>query len=237
MKVILIGYGKMGKAVEEAALERGHTIVAKLERHHVLSHEQVKAADVAIEFTNPESAFDNISMCLRHGLPVVSGSTGWLHRKAELDAYCTQRGGTYLQASNFSIGVHLFLKACQQAAALFNGHAEYKASITEVHHTEKKDMPSGTALLVQESIAQTYEAAASWHLTNHDATGTGLPITSHREVGVPGTHTLTFSSAIDDITITHQAHNRKGFAQGAVVAAEWIVGKKGVYTMTDVLGL
>lgn len=244
MNIFLIGYGKMGKAVQYHAELQGHTIIGHATEHEDLYTSLLDAktngADVVVEFTQPEAAFDNIKTCLKVGLPVVSGTTGWLHQKPELDRYCAEVGGTYLQASNFSIGVHLYLNMCQQAAMLMQNHPAYHASITESHHTEKKDMPSGTALLVQEATAQGLPMAAEWHLTNElveGEHGKGIGITSLREPGVPGTHTLLFSSPEDNISLVHHAHNRDGFAKGAVYAATWIVGKKGVFTMQQVLGL
>ena len=239
MKILLIGYGKMGKTIEQVATDAGHQVIGYADHHHPITVELMTEADVAIEFTQPEAAFDNILKCLQHQLPVVSGTTGWLARKPDLDRQCQDLGGTCLQASNFSIGVHLYLHIVRQASALLKEYPEYLASIDETHHTAKLDMPSGTALLVHQALATGNSRHQEWHLTNEtDSQVTGIvPITSFREEDVPGTHTLKFAGPIDEISISHIAHNRLGFATGAVRAAEWIIGRKGIFTMADVLGL
>ena len=244
MKLFLLGYGKMGQAVHHHAAQQGHEVVG----HCATSDEVLPAlaaavaadAQVVVEFTQPHAAFHNIKACLNHELPVVSGTTGWLEHKAELDAYCLEIGGAYIQASNFSVGVHLFLDICHHAAKLLGQYGNYSPRLLESHHTEKKDMPSGTALLVQQAVAAAIPDLEKWYLTNYvlsSIIGEGLPITSIREAGVPGTHTLSFGSAEDSIVITHEANNRDGFAKGALMAAEWIIGRRGIYTMQDVLGL
>lgn len=236
MKILLIGYGKMGKTIERIATSRGHEIVGRVDEDTPLTAEMAQSADIAIEFTRPEAATSNITWCIENGLPVVSGTTGWLENKPAIDQFCRQKDGSFLHASNFSIGVHLFLKATEQLTRLMNGHQDYKASIIEVHHTAKLDMPSGTALITKDAMAKADEAYRNWHLTNHGA-GAGLPITSIRQEDVPGTHTVRFENAIDSIELTHTANSREGFATGAVVAAEWLLTHPGVWGMEDVLAL
>ena len=237
MKIALIGYGKMGKAIEEIAVARGHSVVLKVTIDNLEDNtaEKIKQADVAIEFTGPESAFENVIRCLDAGVPVVSGSTGWLARLEEAREYCNRKGGAMLYASNFSVGVNIFFEVNKRLAALMAPHPGYEVQITEIHHTEKKDSPSGTAITLAEQIMEKISRKKEW--VNHISDNLGeLEILSERVDPAPGTHTVNYSSDIDTITITHTAHNRRGFASGAVLAAEFISGRKGIYRMRDVLG-
>ena len=237
MKIALIGYGKMGKAIEEIALSRGHEVVLKVSIDNLEDNtiEKIKAADVAIEFTGPDSAFDNVIRCLDAGVPVVSGSTGWLNRLGEARQYCGKKSGTMLYASNFSVGVNIFFEVNKRLAALMSSHAEYEIQIAEIHHTEKKDAPSGTAITLAEQVMEKIRRKKGW--VNHISDNLEeLEILSERIDPAPGTHTVAYHSDIDSISITHTAHNRRGFATGAVLAAEFIAGKKGTYQMSDVLG-
>lgn len=237
MKIALIGYGKMGKAIEEIAVTRGHQIVLKVSIDNLEDNsiEKIRQADVAIEFTGPESAFDNIIRCLDAGVPVVSGSTGWLRRLDEARDYSRQKNGTMLYASNFSVGVNIFFEINKRLAALMAPHPEYEVQVTEIHHTEKKDSPSGTAITLAEGILEKITRKKGW--VNHISDNLDeLEIISERVDPAPGTHSINYHSDIDTITITHTAHSRRGFATGAVLAAEFIAGKKGIYQMNDVLG-
>lgn len=237
MKIALIGYGKMGKAIEEIALSRGHSIVLKITSENMADNTvaRIKKADLAIEFTGPQSAYDNIIRCLEAGVPVVSGSTGWLGRLEEVKQYCQRLNGAFLYASNFSVGVNIFFEVNKRLAALMASRPDYDVRITEIHHTEKRDAPSGTAITLAEQILEKIKRKKGW--VNHISDNLDeLEIQSERKDPAPGTHTIEYSSAIDTITITHTAHNRRGFATGALLAAEFIAGKKGVYQMSDVLG-
>jgi 4-hydroxy-tetrahydrodipicolinate reductase len=238
MKIALIGYGKMGHAIEEIARQRGHEIVLTISIENIQDNtiDNIKKADVAIEFTGPEVAFGNITKCLDAGVPVVSGSTGWLQRFEEAKQYCQQRQGGLLYASNFSVGVNIFFAINKRLAELMAPHTEYNVSMTEVHHTQKKDAPSGTAITLAEGIMQVHPLKKTWVNAPSDKNDE-LAIISERVDPAPGTHIVTYSSAIDDIEIKHTAHTRKGFATGAVLAAEFLYGKKGVYGMSDVLGI
>jgi 4-hydroxy-tetrahydrodipicolinate reductase len=238
MKIALIGYGKMGHAIEEIALERGHEIVLKVSIENIEDNttENIQKADVAIEFTGPEIAFDNVIKCLDAGVPVVSGSTGWLERFSAAKQHCTAKKGALLYASNFSVGVNIFFALNKRLAELMAPHKEYNVSLTEVHHTQKKDAPSGTAITLAEGILEFNEQKNKW--VNHNSNRPEeLVITSERVDPAPGIHIISYSSAIDDIEIKHTAHNRKGFATGAVLAAEFLHNKKGIYSMSDVLGI
>lgn len=237
MNIALIGYGKMGRTIEEIALERGHAIVLKtsIDNLEDNTEENVRKADVAIEFTGPESAYGNIMLCLKAGVPVVSGSTGWLDKYEEIKGYCRQTGGSFLYASNFSVGVNIFFEVNRRLAELMAPHPDYDVRITEIHHTEKKDAPSGTAITLAEQIQGKLPRKKRW--VNHISDNLDeLSILSQRTDPAPGTHLVRYHSAIDDIEIIHTAHNRKGFATGAVLAAEYIRGKKGIFQMKDVLG-
>lgn len=238
MKIALIGYGKMGHAIEEIALERGHIIVLKVSIDNTEDNtiENIQKADVAIEFTGPEAAFDNVIKCLDAGVPVVSGSTGWLQRFDEAKKHCTDHNGALLYASNFSVGVNIFFAINKRLAELMAPHGEYNVSLTEIHHTQKKDAPSGTAITLAEDILNLNPQKQQW-VNQPSKKASDLVILSERIDPAPGTHSITYSSAIDDIEIKHTAHTRKGFATGAVLAAEFLHNKKGIFSMSDVLGL
>jgi 4-hydroxy-tetrahydrodipicolinate reductase len=237
MKIALIGYGKMGKAIEAIALERGHEIVLKVSVDNLEDKtvENIRKADVAIEFTGPESAYDNIILCLDAGVPLVCGSTGWLDRYEEVKAYCLARGKAFLYASNFSVGVNIFFEVNKRLAELMAPHPGYDVRITEVHHTEKRDSPSGTAITLANDVLEKIPRKKEW--VNHISDNLDkLSIVSERVDPAPGTHKIRYHSSIDDIEIIHTAHNRQGFATGAVLAAEFIRDRKGVFGMKDVLG-
>lgn len=233
MKIALLGYGRMGKAIEEIALDRGHEIVYRLDKD--LEEGHLKLAEVAINFSVPNAAVANIKAAFDCSLPVVCGTTGWLDKQAEINSLCLAKKTAFLYASNFSVGVHLFFKLSRFMAQLMTPHeANYKAQLSEIHHIHKLDAPSGTAITLAENVIKN-SSYTKWVKTNPKQKE--LPITSYREGEVPGTHTLTYRSEIDAISITHEAYNRKGFALGAVVAAEWIKEKTGIFTMDDVLNL
>jgi 4-hydroxy-tetrahydrodipicolinate reductase len=237
MKIALIGYGKMGRAIEAIALSRGHSVLLKVSSQNLqeLKADRLREADAAIEFTGPESAYDNIIRGLDAGIPVVCGSTGWLTRLEEVRQYCRQTNGSFLYASNFSVGVNIFFELNKRLATLMAPHPDYAPRITEIHHTEKKDAPSGTAITLAEQLLEKIQRKKGW--VNHISDNLDeLEILSERMDPAPGTHIVAYGSAIDTITITHEAHNRKGFATGAVLAAEFLAGKKGIYQMSDVLG-
>lgn len=233
MKIALIGYGKMGKTIERIALERGHDVVARLEE--TPNQENINQADVAIEFTFPESAFINLKNCIDLNLPVVSGTTGWTEKLPEIKSYCELKNGSFIYASNYSLGVNLFFELNHKLAQLMKNHSNYQVEMEEVHHTEKKDAPSGTAISLANDIIKEYNFS-SWNL-DQPTTSNELGIYAKRIENVPGTHTITYSSKEDYIKIEHLAHTRDGFALGAVIAAEYIHNKKGVFTMKDVLGI
>lgn len=237
MKIALLGYGKMGKAIEKVALERGHDIVLKIGSGNAedLSKIDAKLVDVVIEFSRPELAAHHIKFCNRLGLPIVCGTTAWQDEEQAIYDTIRQTNGALVHASNFSPGVNLFFVLNTQLAQLMAKWPEYKVGITEIHHTAKLDAPSGTAITLAKSILAERDDIKSWALgtSTHDEV---LPIEAIRKDPAPGTHTIRYSCAIDEISITHEAHNREGFAIGAVMAAEWILGKKGVFAMKDVLG-
>ena len=238
MKIALIGYGKMGKAIEAVALERGHEIALKvgIENKEDFTREALQQADVAIEFTGPEAALDNIIFALGAGLPVVSGSTGWLTRYSDACEACTAAQTGFLYASNFSLGVNIFFEINSLLARLMAPHTDYRSSITEVHHTAKLDAPSGTAITLAEQILAANSHLHKW-VNNPPQDATELYIESIRQDPAPGTHTIQYQSAVDTISITHEAHSRAGFALGAVLAAEFLQGRQGIYNMRHVLGL
>lgn len=238
MKIALIGYGKMGRMIEEVALARGHRIVLKINIDNTdeFTKNAVAPADVAIEFTAPESAFENVRQCLAFGVPVVSGSTGWNNRIPEAKEYCRQKSGAFLHASNFSIGVNIFFELNKLLAKLMASQPEYDVTLKEIHHMQKLDSPSGTAVSLAEQVLENIDRKKRW--VNSAAKNTDeLSIISERVDPAPGTHTVKYASQVDNIEIIHTAHNRKGFALGAVLAAEFLAGKKGVFTMSDVLQL
>ncbi len=233
MKIALLGYGKMGKTIEQIALKRGHEIVLKIGKDSL--YYDITAADVAIDFSIPAVAFKNISTCLNNHVPIISGTTGWLAKFPDATALCKQKKGAFIYASNFSLGVNIFFELNVHLAKMMRNLEQYSISIEEIHHTKKLDAPSGTAITLAEGIIDNTDKE-SWALgvTNKD---TEIPITAKRMDEVPGTHTVAYKSAVDSLEIKHTAHSRDGFALGAVIAAEWLIGKTGVYTMKDVLGL
>jgi 4-hydroxy-tetrahydrodipicolinate reductase len=238
MKIALIGYGKMGQAIEAIAIEKGHQIVLKIDINNAadFTKENMAKADVAIEFTGPHSAFGNVMKCIEFGIPVVCGSTGWLDKWPDVKYYCEKQGGTLVYASNYSIGVNLFFELNTYLAKLMSRHPDYRVIMEEIHHTHKKDAPSGTAITLAEQILQHFTAKKQW--VNHKSDDPEeLQILSERINPAPGTHKIKYASAVDDIEIIHTAHNRIGFAGGAMLAAEFAVGKKGIFTMKEVLGL
>jgi 4-hydroxy-tetrahydrodipicolinate reductase len=238
MKIALIGYGKMGKAIEEIAVSKGHEIVLKIDVATTadFTKENIQKADVAIEFTGPHTAFENITKCIEWGVPVVSGSTGWLDNFEKAKKLCEEKKGCLIYASNYSIGVNLFFEINKQVAALMEPYENYDVTMTETHHTEKKDAPSGTAISLAEQILVAIGRKKKWvNESSRDASD--LIIRSERIDPAPGTHTVSYDSAIDSIEITHTAHTRKGFASGALLAAEFANQKIGIFTMKDVLGL
>ena len=232
MRIALIGYGKMGKTIEKLATGRGHDIGFKTNDFSV--NEELSDIDVAIEFTEPEAAFQNISQCIEQGVPVVSGTTGWLSRYDEMVKFCENRNGSFIYASNFSIGVNLFFKINEFVSKLMKDHKDYNVSIEEIHHLEKKDAPSGTAITLAEEIIKNTENV-EW--TSGMFQEGKIAIESKRIDKVKGTHVVKYDSEIDSISLKHRAHTRDGFALGALIAAEWLIGKKGVFSMSDVLKL
>ena len=238
LKIALIGYGKMGKTIEAIALERGHSINLKIDidSQAAFTKENLQQCDVAIEFTGPHSGRENIITCLDAGIPVVSGSTGWLQDWNEVENHCRGKNGSFLYASNFSVGVNIFFELNKKLAQLMKGHQDYAISIEEIHHTQKKDAPSGTAITLAEQIIQEIPTKKNW-VNEASSNPADLSIISKREDPAPGTHSIKYSSAIDDIEITHTAHSRQGFALGAVLAAEYIYNKQGVFSMKDILGI
>jgi 4-hydroxy-tetrahydrodipicolinate reductase len=236
LKIALIGYGKMGKAIEVIAIERGHEIVLRIdaENTEALNYDNLQQVDVAIEFTNPDSAIKNIAQCFDAGIPVVCGTTGWLEHWEKVKSDCENKNATLLYASNFSIGVNLFFELNKKLAQLMQNRTEYQCTIEEIHHTAKKDAPSGTAITIAENIIALNQHKKNWVLGETEDTNS-LSIISKRIDPAPGTHIVAYNSAIDSIEIKHTAHNRIGFATGAVLAAEFVLGKKGVFGMGDVL--
>lgn len=238
MKIALVGYGKMGRIIESVAVSRGHEIVLKIdvENAHDLNETNVLKADVAIEFTGPHSAFGNLAKCLEFGIPTVSGSTGWLDEYPVIEKKCLDKKGTFLYASNFSVGVNIFFEINKRLAQLMAAQPEYNITVTEIHHTQKKDAPSGTAITIAEQILEAVPRKHRW--VNHISDNLDeLEIISERTDPYPGLHKVNYQSSVDEIEIIHNAHNRNGFALGAVLAAEYIKDRKGVFTMKEVLGL
>ncbi|TDS57512.1 4-hydroxy-tetrahydrodipicolinate reductase [Myroides indicus] len=232
MKIALLGYGKMGQIIERIALERNHEIV--LRKKSTDTFEGLEKADVAIDFSIPDAAVTNIKKCVDLQIPIVCGTTGWLEKYGEMVSYCLQKEGAFLYGSNFSLGVNIFFELNEQLAKIMHRFNEYNVSIEEIHHTQKLDAPSGTAItLAQGIIANSHYV--KWTLD--EALEGEIPIDAIRKENVPGTHSVFYDSAIDQIEIKHTAHNREGFALGAVIAAEWILNKKGVFSMKDVLDL
>lgn len=237
MKIALLGYGKMGHAIEEIALQKGHQIVLRITDENLgeLTKENIQKANVAIEFTNPQSAVGNILFCLNENVPVVCGTTGWLSQLKSVEEKCKEINGSFLYASNFSVGVNIFFELNKKLAALLKPHSSYNVSIEEIHHTQKKDAPSGTAITLAEQIIETSGKKNKW-INSDTKNENELSIISKRIDEIAGTHSVKYSSPVDDLEIIHTAHNRKGFAEGAVLAAEFIADKKGIFSMKEVLG-
>lgn len=232
MKIALLGYGKMGKMIEQIAISRNHEIVAKIDNE--FTAQDITGADVAIDFSVPSAAFGNITSCLENGVPVISGTTGWLDNYDKAVELCHKHKGAFIYASNFSLGVNIFFQLNEYLAKMMANLEEYEVSMEEIHHTQKLDAPSGTAITLAEGIIKN-SRKTGWQLNK--AGENEIPITAKRLENVPGTHSIRYSGKVDDLEITHIAHNREGFALGAVIAAEWITGKTGVFRMKDVLNL
>lgn len=233
MNIALFGYGKMGKTIERIAIDRGHNIVAKIDID--TTGYDLGEADVAIDFSVPTEAFNNINKCFKKGIPIISGTTGWLQNYNKAIEHCKKYNGAFIYASNYSLGVNLFFELNNQLAKMMRNFNDYNISIEETHHTQKLDAPSGTAITLAEGIIANSDKE-NWILDVTDSEKT-IPIVAKRIENVPGTHIVNYSSAVDEIEIKHTAKNRDGFALGAIIAAEWIKDKKGVFTMKDVLGL
>jgi 4-hydroxy-tetrahydrodipicolinate reductase len=235
MKIAIIGYGRMGKMIETIAQKRGHQIIFRfdVDNRDEFTIENLKKADVAIEFTTPESAYENVKKCMDADLPVVSGTTGWLDKMEELRVRAIKENKAFFYSSNFSIGVNIVFYLNRRLAQIMNQFDEYTPSITEVHHIHKKDAPSGTAITLAQGIIENLDRVSSW--TMDDPKDDQIKITAIREDEIPGIHTITYDSDFDTIQIKHTAKGREGFATGAVMAAEFLVGKKGFFTMEDLL--
>lgn len=233
MNIALLGYGRMGKEIEKIARTREHTIIHKIQGD--LQNYDFTNVDVAIDFSIPTAAFQNITHCIQHQIPVISGTTGWLEKYDEVVHLCEKENGAFIYASNFSLGVNIFFEMNAYLAKMMSQLEDYKVSVEEIHHTKKLDAPSGTAITLAEGIME-HTTYNDWKLDTVEK-DTEIPIVAKRIPEVPGTHEITYASAIDSISIKHEAHNRQGFALGAVVAAEWIRGKKGVFSMKDVLNI
>ena len=231
MKIALLGYGKMGKVIEKIALERGHEIVLKKTDSN--SFENLLNADIAIDFSIPDAAFINISECLNNNIPIISGTTGWLNNYSKIEQLCNEKKGSFIYSSNFSLGVNLFFKLNENLAKMMRKFSQYSVSMQEIHHTQKLDAPSGTAISLANQIIENSEYQ-DWTL-NQNTLPNEIYIDAQRIENIPGTHSVNYNSNVDSIEIIHTAHNREGFALGAVIAAEWLVGKKGIFTMKDVL--
>ena len=233
MNIALLGYGRMGKAIESIAKLRGHEVVAIIDKDN--PKDALNGAEVAINFSVPSAAVANITHALNEGVAVVCGTTGWLESRADIESLCAAKKGAFLYASNFSLGVNIFFVLNEKLAEMMGQHKQYDASLTEIHHTQKLDAPSGTAITLAEGILPHIDKN-TWAL-EEEAKGMDLPIKAARLSEVPGTHTVAYNSEIDKISIEHIAHNRDGFALGAVIAAEWVNGKSGIFTMKDVLNI
>jgi len=233
MKIALLGYGRMGKAIEQIANERGHTIVAKIDKNE--NQGKLSEAEVAINFSIPDAAVANIKAAMEKQIPVVCGTTGWLEQLKEVEDFCLQNKTAFLYASNFSVGVNLFFKLNEVLAKLMHPHKSYSAAMKEIHHIHKLDAPSGTAITLAEGIFD-QSKYTDWSIDDTKGDST-LPIAVERTGEVPGTHSIEYKSSVDSISIQHEAYSRQGFALGAVIAAEWIQDKKGVFTMNDVLDI
>lgn len=239
MKIALLGYGRMGQAIEQIALDRGHEIVAKIDQDNriLLESDEFKSADVVIEFTIPSEAVKNYFYCFEHKLPVVSGTTGWLDDYQLVKTACEQEGNTFFYASNFSLGVNIFFALNKKLAQMMQAFPNYKLSMQEVHHTKKLDEPSGTAITIANDLLGVFEEKETWGLANESSQDFDIPITCKREGDVPGIHSVKYDSAEDELEIRHSAHNRQGFALGAVLAAEFTMHNKGLLTMEQMLKL
>ena len=239
MRILLIGYGKMGKTIQNIALQKGHQIagIINIENHETLLNYSGENTDVAIEFTHPESAPNNIRYCLENNIPVVCGSTGWLDYLPEIKTLCTQKEGAFFYASNFSVGVNLFFHFNEYIAAKMQAYKNFNVEVKEVHHTQKADKPSGTAITTAEGILNNYVLKDKWISDASAPEPHDLNIISERIADVVGLHTVRYTSAHDTIELTHNAHSRIGFAEGAVMAAEWLQNKKGLFGMKDMLDL
>jgi len=236
MNLALLGYGKMGKEIEQIALSRGHKIVLKVDitNASAFTLDELKKADVAIEFSTPETAISNIYKCFEATVPIVVGTTGWLNRLDEVKQKCTEKKQGLFYASNYSIGVNLFFRLNEQLAKLMNSYPDYNVTMEEIHHVHKLDSPSGTAISLANQVLERIDSKQKW-VNNTTQNKNELGIVSKRIDEVPGTHTITYDSDVDEISITHIAHSRKGFALGAVVAAEWMKERKGIYGMNDLM--
>ena len=237
MNIALIGYGKMGKTIEQVAVERGHLVKLKIDLHNLddFNQKNFENIDAAIEFTGPHTAYNNIIKCIELGKPIVSGSTGWLNRLTDVESTCNDKQGSFIYASNFSVGVNIFFEVNKKMAELMKGKDQYDVAIKEIHHTQKKDAPSGTAITLAEHILSNNTSKSTW-VNDTPTSKNQLFIKSERIDPYPGLHEVTYSSSIDEIQIIHNAHSRDGFALGAVLAAEYIAERKGIFTMKDVLG-
>jgi 4-hydroxy-tetrahydrodipicolinate reductase len=233
MNIALLGYGRMGQTIEQIALKRGHNIVLKVDKDD--EGYDITKADVAIDFSIPTVAYSNISNCLNNNVPVISGTTGWLENYDKAVALCKEKKGAFIYASNYSLGVNIFFELNKTLAKMMSNLKQYNVSMEEIHHTKKLDAPSGTAISLANDIISNHSSYTNWKLDDNGETT--IPIIAKRIEDVPGTHTVTYESEVDTITIDHVANNRQGFALGAVIAAEWIVGKSGIFTMNDVLNI
>jgi 4-hydroxy-tetrahydrodipicolinate reductase len=233
MKIALFGYGKMGKEIEQIALQRGHEIVLKINR---TEEYDISKVDIAIDFSVPNAALSNIVSCFRNNVPVISGTTGWLDDFDKAIDVCKENNGSFIYASNFSIGVNIFFELNKQLAKMMSSQEEYSINVEEIHHTKKLDTPSGTAITLAEGIINN-TSKRDWQLKETQVNAGTIPIEAKRILDVPGTHIISYESQIDSIEIKHTAHNRKGFALGAIIAAEWLNHKIGIYTMKDVLNI
>lgn len=242
MKIAILGYGKMGRFIERLALEQGHEIVLRIDQDNAaqLTSSQLQQAEVAIEFSRPDTAYGNIMQCLKAGLPVVCGTTAWLEDYPKVVEWCTNNGGAFFYASNFSIGVNIFFELNQYLAKLMNAHSTYQVTLEEIHHTQKLDAPSGTAVTLAEGILEKVERLEKYQLQQEAQAAMEdgcIPITAHRIGDTPGTHVVTYNSGVDTLEIKHTAKGREGFASGALMAAQWLIGKEGVFGMSDLLQL
>ena len=235
MKIALFGYGKMGKEIEQIALKRGHEIVLKIRENEKYD---ISKADIGIDFSVPNAALHNIINCFKNNVPVISGTTGWLDDYDKALAVCKENKGSFIYASNFSIGVNLFFELNKSLAKMMNPHKDYSLDVEEIHHTKKLDTPSGTAISIAEQIIKN-SSKSNWELIENSVKkdSNSVPILAKRILDTPGTHKVSYKSEIDSIEIKHIANNRKGFALGAIIAAEWLIKKNGIYTMKDVLNI